>query len=291
MTIDLTARVAIVTGAGRGLGRSHALELARRGAGVLVNDLSDGDTDPADAVVAEIRDAGGEAAAAHDDVTTPEGGKALVAAARDRWGRVDIVVNNAGILRTTRFDDIAVDELDAVMRVHLYGAFHVTMAAWPHLRAQAYGRVVMTSSAAGLYGNVRQAHYSAAKMGLVGLTRSLALEGQRHGIRCNAIAPLAHSRMTDELLPGEVLERLDPAWVSPLVAFLSSHVCDVNGEIFSAGGGRYARVAVVEGPGVRFDGVPDADDLAHRLHELRDVTTTIEPRSLQEHIDAMTAAG
>jgi NAD(P)-dependent dehydrogenase (short-subunit alcohol dehydrogenase family) len=287
MTVDLSGRVAIVTGAGRGLGRSHALALAERGAHVLVNDLATADDDPAVAVVAEIRERGGEAAASHDSVDTVEGGAAIVTAARERWGRVDVVVNNAGILRDASFHKLEPAQLDAVLRVHLYGAFHVTMAAWPHLREQGYGRVVNTTSGSGLYGNFGQANYAAAKMGLVGLTRTLAVEGQRHGIGCNAIAPLAASRMTADILPPELLARLDPAWVSPLVVHLASETCDATGEIFSVGGGRYTRVALLEGSGVRFDAVPSPEDVAARFDDVRAVDVATEPRSLQDQVRAI----
>ena len=286
MSIDLSERVAIVTGAGRGLGRSHALTLARHGAAVVVNDLA-GDDDPAGDVVGEIRAAGGDAVAVHDGVDTPEGGAALVAAGIERWGRVDIVVNNAGILRDSSFVKLTAEQLEAVLKVHLYGAFHVTMAAWPHLREQGYGRVVNTTSGSGLFGNFGQANYAAAKMGLVGLTRTLALEGRKYGIHCNAIAPLARSRMTEDILPEELLERLDPAWVSPLVAYLASEACDTTGDVFSVGGGRYARVATVEGRGVRFDAVPDPGDLAGRFEEVRSLDGQLEPRSLQDQVEAI----
>lgn len=286
MSVDLSDRVAIVTGAGRGLGRSHALTLARHGAAVVVNDLA-GDEDPAGSVVEEIRAGGGDAVAVHEGVDTADGGAAIVAAALDRWGRIDVVVNNAGILRDSSFAKLTVEQLDAVLKVHLYGAFHVTMAAWPHLREQGYGRVVNTSSGSGLYGNFGQSNYSAAKMGLVGLTRTLALEGERYGIRCNAIAPLARSRMTEDILPEELLERLDPAWVSPLVAYLASEACETTGEVFSVGGGRYARVALVEGEGVRFDDVPRADDIAGRLADIRSLDEHIEPQSLQDQVEAI----
>ncbi|MBW3619932.1 MAG: SDR family NAD(P)-dependent oxidoreductase [Actinobacteria bacterium] len=286
----MSGRVAIVTGAGRGLGRSHALTLASLGARVLVNDLA-GEDDAAPEVVAEIRDLGGDAEVNADGVHTPEGGAAIVADAVQGFGRVDIVVNNAGILRDSSFAKLTAEQVDAVLAVHLAGAFHVTMAAWPHLRGQAYGRVVNTTSGSGLYGNFGQANYSAAKMGLVGLTRTLALEGQRYGINCNAIAPLARSRMTEDILPPELLERLEPAWVSPLVAYLASEACGTTGEIFSVGGGRYARVAIVEGAGIRLDDVPTADDLATRFDRIRAIDDQIEPRSLQDQVEAIAGDG
>jgi NAD(P)-dependent dehydrogenase (short-subunit alcohol dehydrogenase family) len=291
VAIDLSDRVAIVTGAGRGLGRSHALTLASLGARVLVNDLPSADGDPAAEVVAAIRESGGDAEANADGVHTPEGGAAIVAAAVEAFGRVDIVVNNAGILRDASFAKLTPEQLEAVLAVHLAGAFHVTMAAWPHLREQAYGRVVNTTSGSGLYGNFGQSNYAAAKMGQVGLTRTLALEGQRYGIHCNAIAPLARSQMTEDILPPDLLERLDPAWVSPLVAYLVSEDCQTTGEVFSVGGGRYARVAILEGAGVRLDEVPDADELAARFDQIRALEDPIEPRSLQDQVEAIAGDG
>ncbi|MDQ3931663.1 MAG: SDR family oxidoreductase [Actinomycetota bacterium] len=267
-------RVAIVTGAGGGLGRSHALLLASRGAKVLVNDLGvnrhgEGPGESmADGVVREILTAGGEAAANYNGVQTLEGGQAIVKSAFDRWGRVDIVVNNAGILRDVSFKNLQDDQLDAVMKVHLYGAFHVTRAAWPLLREQAYGRIVNTTSGSGLYGNFGQSNYAAAKMGLIGLTRTLAQEGMKYGITCNAIAPIAASRMTADILPPQLFERLEPAWVSPIVGYLVSEECTETGRIFYAGGGYYARVAVMEGRGVTYASAPSVEDLAERWSEI-----------------------
>jgi NAD(P)-dependent dehydrogenase (short-subunit alcohol dehydrogenase family) len=244
--LGFDGKVALVTGAGGGLGRAHALELARRGARLVVNDLggavdgSGGSEGPAAAVVREITDLGGEAVANLDSVATPEGGAAMVAAAVEAFGRIDIVVNNAGILRDKAFHNLTAELTDAVIDVHLRGAFNVTRAAWPHLREQSYGRIVNTSSNSGILGNFGQANYGAAKMGLVGLTRVLAVEGAKFNIKTNAIAPVAFTRMTAELMPG-FEEKLDPELVTPVVVFLAHEDCPVSGEIYSAGGGVVSR--------------------------------------------------
>ena len=253
-------RVAIVTGAGGGLGRQHALLLASRGASVVVNDLggavdgSGSSATPAEQVVAEITAAGGTAVADANSVATPEGGEAIVQTAVDAFGRVDILVNNAGILRDKSFAKMDLDAWDSVVAVHLRGAVCVTQPAWRRMREQRYGRIVNTSSASGLFGNFGQANYGAAKMGLVGLTKTLAIEGERDGITVNAIAPAARTRMTENLL-GPLADRLDPALVSPLVAWLVHEDCTVTGEVFSCGGGRVARVFVAATPGM-FDAAP-----------------------------------
>ena len=252
--VGFEGKVAIITGAGGGLGREHALLLASRGAQIVVNDLGgavDGtgsSAGPAQKVVEEIEALGGAAVADTNSVASPEGAEAMVKTALDAFGRVDIVVNNAGILRDKSFQNMTQDLWDAVIAVHLTGAFNVTRAAWPHLREQAYGRVVSTSSAAGIFGNFGQANYGAAKMGIVGLTRVWAQEGAKYNIKANAIAPVARTRMTEDLL-GPLVEKLDPALVSPVVAYLVSEDCPVTGEIFSVGGGRVARVFIAEGPG------------------------------------------
>jgi NAD(P)-dependent dehydrogenase (short-subunit alcohol dehydrogenase family) len=275
--IDFEGRVAVVTGAGGGLGRSHALLLASRGAKVVVNDLgggrdgSGGGSEMADAVVQEIVDAGGEAVANYDGVHTWEGGEAIVQTALDAFGRIDVVINNAGILRDTSFAKLEEPQLDLVVKVHLYGAFHVTRAAWPHLREQGYGRIISTTSGSGLYGNFGQSNYSAAKLGLVGLTRTLAIEGAKYGIVANAIAPVAASRMTEDIMPPELLARLEPQYVSPLVAYLASEACTDTGRVYSVGGGYMARVAILEGEGATFEGVPTPDDVADRWDELNRV--------------------
>lgn len=245
--IGFDGQVAIVTGAGHGLGRQHALQLAERGARVVVNDLGgtvDGtgsDTGPAEQVAAEINDAGGEAVADTSSVASQAGGETIVETAMDAFGRVDIVVNNAGILRDKAFHNLTPDLLDAVIQVHLYGAFWVTLPAWKIMREQGYGRIVNTTSASGLFGNFGQTNYGAAKMGLVGFTRALAQEGRRKNILANVIAPAAKTRMTEELL-GPVADRLDPSSVAPVVVFLASDQCDVTGQILSVAGGRVSKI-------------------------------------------------
>lgn len=270
--IDLDGRVAIITGAGGGLGRSYALLFAERGAKVVVNDVGGGDDGPsADAVVAEIEQAGGTATANHDSVADADGGASIVASAIETFGRVDAVVNNAGILRDRSFAKMTEQEIRDVIDVHLLGAFHVTKAAWPHLKDQGYGRIVNTTSPAGLFGNFGQANYAAAKMGLVGLTRTLAIEGRKAGIGVNVVAPLAASRMTETILPPDVLAKLDPSLVAPLVAYLCSEACTTSGAVLTAGGGHVARVGVVQGPGVTLGDGLTPEALAERWDEVLDL--------------------
>ncbi|GAA3513135.1 NAD(P)-dependent dehydrogenase (short-subunit alcohol dehydrogenase family) [Streptosporangium album] len=261
-------RVAVITGAGHGLGRSHALSLAERGAKVVVNDLGgalDGtgaSTGPAADVVELINKNGGEAVANTDNVATPEGAKAIVRTAIDAFGRLDVVVNNAGILRDKSFGKMSVEEFDQVLAVHVRGSFLVSHAAFPYLKEQGYGRIVNTSSPAGLFGNFGQANYSTAKMGLVGLTKTLGIEGARAGIKANAIAPIAWTRMTEALLPAEFEAKFTAERVSTLVTFLAHEACEASGEVFSVGAGRIARVFVAEGPGWRQDD--------HTVEDIRD---------------------
>ena len=244
--VGYDGKVAIITGAGGGLGREHALLLASRGAQVVVNDLGGsvsgdgGDAGPAERAAKEIEGLGGVAVADTHSVSTPEGGEAIVQTALDAFGRVDILVNNAGILRDKSFHNQTPDLVDPVLDVHLKGAFNVTRPAWVKMREQAYGRVVNTSSSSGILGNFGQANYGAAKMGLVGLTRVLAAEGAKYNIKVNALAPMARTRMTEELL-GPLAERLDPKLVAPVVAWLVHEDCPVSGEIYTAGGGAVAR--------------------------------------------------
>jgi len=277
-SIRFEDRVAIVTGAGGGLGKSHALMLASRGAKVVVNDLGaalDGTGEPtrvADQVVAEIKAAGGEAVANYDGVDSAEGGERIVQTALDNFGRVDIVVNNAGILRDGSFAKMGLDSGEAVLSVHLGGTFHVTRAAWPRFREGRFGRVVNTTSAAGLYGNFGQANYSAAKMGIVGFTETLAQEGAKYDIKANAIAPVAKSRMTETILPAEVLAKLEPHLVSPVVLRLAAEDCPVSGRIYAVGGGYVARVAVMEAKGANLGQKMTPEDLVERWAEIEDLS-------------------
>jgi NAD(P)-dependent dehydrogenase (short-subunit alcohol dehydrogenase family) len=252
--LGFDGKVAIITGAGGGLGRQHALALASRGALVVVNDLGgavDGtgsDKGAAERVVDEIRAAGGEAVADTNSVATPEGGDAIVQTAIDAFERVDIVINNAGILRDKSFHNMSPDLMNPVFDVHLKGAFHVTQPAWVRMREQGYGRIISTSSAAGLFGNFGQTNYGAAKMGLVGFTRVMAVEGAKYNVKANAIAPLALTRMTEDIM-GALGDKLDPALVSPLVTYLAHESCEPTGRVFSVGGGRVAEVFLGETQG------------------------------------------
>ena len=252
--LGFDGKVAIITGAGGGLGRQHALLLASRGALVVVNDLGgaiDGtgsDKGAAERVVDEIKAAGGEAVADTNSVSTPEGGKAIVQTAIDAYGTVDIVINNAGILRDKAFHNMEPDLMNPVFDVHLKGAFHVTQPAWVIMREKGYGRIISTSSAAGIFGNFGQTNYGAAKMGLVGFTRVLAVEGAKYNIKANAIAPLALTRMTENIMGG-LGDKLDPGLISPIVTYLAHEDCPVSGTLYSVGGGRVAQVFLGETKG------------------------------------------
>jgi NAD(P)-dependent dehydrogenase (short-subunit alcohol dehydrogenase family) len=287
--LGFDGKVAIITGAGGGLGRSHALELAKRGALIVVNDLGgsvDGTgsgTTAAQAVVDEIKEAGGEAVANYDSVATPEGGEAIVNAAVEAFGRVDIVINNAGILRDKAFHNMTPDLLNPVLDVHLKGAFYVTRPAWAKMREQGYGRVVNTSSGAGVFGNFGQTNYGAAKMGLVGFTRVLAVEGAKHNIKANAIAPVAKTRMTEELL-GPIAEGLRPEYVTPVVTYLAHEDCPVSGEIYSVGGGRVARVFIGVTPGYTNKESLSPEDVRDHFDEIRDEADYAVPANLNEEM-------
>ena len=284
-------RVAIVTGAGGGLGREHALLLAARGARVVVNDLggaADGtgaSAGPAERTVKEIEDLGGAAVADTSTVATVSGGQAIVDTATDAFGRVDIVISNAGILRDKAFHNLTPELLDPVLDVHLKGAFHVIRPAWVKMREAGYGRVLVTASNAGILGNFGQSNYGAAKMGLVGLARVLAQEGARHNIRANVLAPIARTRMTEELL-GPLAPKLDPGLVAPVAAWLVSEECPVSGEIYSAGGGRVARffIGLTEGYAN-----PDltVEDVRDHVDEIRDETGYSVPNGVADEIASL----
>jgi len=252
--IDFTGRVAAVTGAGGGIGRAHALLLASRGARVVVSDVGvsvtgeGGSASAAQAVVAEIEAAGGQAVAVTDSIATAEGGKAVVDAALAAYGRLDIVIHNAGILRDRSFAKMSEADVDDVMAVHLSGAFNVLRPAWPVMQAQNYGRILLTSSGSGLFGTFGQANYAAAKAGLIGLMNVLAVEGARYGIKVNALSPTALTRMTEGLL-GDLAEHFDPRHVAPVAAYLVSERCELTHHILAAGGGRVARIFVGTTPG------------------------------------------
>ncbi len=294
--VDLQNRVAIVTGAGRGLGREHALLLARHGARVVVNDLGAGldgdgnDDSAASAVVAEIIANGGEAVADFNSVTTPEGGQAIVETALNTFEQVDIVVNNAGILRDKTFHNMTDEFVGPVLDVHLRGAFNVTRPAWEFFRSHGYGRVINTSSAAGVLGNFGQANYAAAKAGLVGLTYVLALEGAKFNITANAIAPVARTRMTEDIL-GKLADSVAPELVSPLVVWLASAECADSGSVFTVGGGRVARffTAMTEG-WTRTDGALTPEDVRDHWEEINDETKYSVPHDLTDDFRALRRA-
>ena len=284
-------RVAVITGAGGGLGRTYALELARRGAKVVVNDLggatdgTGGATSAADAVVKEIEDAGGTAVANYDSVSTPEGGEAIVQAALDNFGKADIVINNAGILRDKSFAKLAPADLEAVIDVHLKGAFYVSQPAFRVMKENGYGRFLFTASAAGVFGNFGQTNYGAAKMGLVGLMNVLAVEGARSGICANTIMPIANTRLTQDLL-GPIAEKLAPECVTPLVTYLVSEQCELTHELFSVGGGRFSRVFVGLVPGWNAgpEAAVSAEDIAANLDSIRDQEGYIVPTSIADEM-------
>ncbi|MBN2178999.1 MAG: SDR family oxidoreductase [Deltaproteobacteria bacterium] len=254
-TIDFTGRVAIVTGSGAGLGRCHALELAKRGAKVVVNDLGgtrDGtgsDDSAANKVVEEIKAAGGEAVPNYDNVATIAGGENIVKTAIDAFGKVDILINNAGILRDKSFTKMEEENWDGVMAVHLRGAYCVTRPAFANMRENGYGRIVMTTSGAGLFGNFGQSNYAAAKMGLIGLTNVLKLEGGKYNVKTNVLAPVAASRLTEDVLPPEFFEKMKPDFVTPVVLYMCSEQCEDSGMIINAALGYFSRSAIVTGPG------------------------------------------
>src|ERR1700749_3023387 len=261
-------RVIVVTGAGGGLGRGYPLTLAKEGASVIVNDLG-GSRDGtgaghnmADQVVKEIKDAGGRAAANYDSVAEPEGAENIIKTALDEFGAVHGVVSNAGILRDGTFHKMPFENWDAVLKVHLYGGYNVLRAAWPHFREQSFGRVVVATSTSGLFGNFGQANYGAAKLGLVGLIKTLAQEGAKYNIKANAVAPIAATRMTQDILPPEVFEKLTPEYVAPVVAYLCTEEVPDTDSIFIVGGGKVQRTALFQNEGGTFKAPPSVEEIA-----------------------------
>jgi NAD(P)-dependent dehydrogenase (short-subunit alcohol dehydrogenase family) len=302
MTIRLDDRVAIVTGAGGGLGRCHALLLAERGAAVVVNDpgadlRGDGEQGgAAQRVVEEIAAAGGRAVANTESVADPEGAKRLVQSAVDAFGRLDVLVNNAGILRDRSFAKMELDDFVQVLQVHLMGTVHCTHAAWPILNEQKYGRVVVTTSPIGLGGGFGQSNYGAAKLAVVGLMNCLAVEGAKNGVLINAISPGAVTRMTEGLMPEPVANLLKPEAVSPAVAWLCSDRCTQSGLIVNALGGFFSRIQFFETEGVQFDPtapvtVEALDEAFAGLSRLDGKLTPVTPGPLGDFIPRMQRMG
>ena len=293
-------RVAVVTGAGAGLGRVYALELAKRGAKVVVNDLGgprdgsgEGSTRAADQVVEEIKALGGQAVANYDSVSTPEGGQAIIQTAVDAFGRVDILINNAGILRDKTLAKMEPESWRAVLDVHLNGAYHVTRPAFLKMRENGYGRIIMTTSAAGLFGNFGQSNYSAAKLGLVGFMNTLKLEGEKHNIRVNTVAPIAATRLTEDVLPPDLFEKLKPEFVTPLVLYLCTEGCKETGLVFNAGIGYFSRAAVVSGPGITIgDGktIPTMEEIHQHWEAINNLEGAKEFTNVTEALGAMLMA-
>ncbi|HBF63156.1 MAG TPA: hypothetical protein DDZ32_08255 [Gammaproteobacteria bacterium] len=284
MTVSFADQVAIVTGAGGGLGRCHALELARRGAKVVVNDLggamdgSGGSSAAAEAVVAEIKAMGGEALANGGSVSDRAGAQSMVDDAMNAWGRVDVLINNAGILRDKSFSKMTLDDFDMVVNVHLLGAAYCSHAVWPVMREQNYGRILMTTSPTGLYGNFGQTNYGAAKLGQVGLMNSLKIEGAKNNIHTNTIAPVAATRMTENLMPDEVLQKLGPELVTPAALFLVSTDAP-NGVILQAQGGTFSLAGIFENDGVNIGVDATVEDIAANYETIVDMSA-LKPRGM-----------
>jgi len=302
--IDFTDQVAIVTGAGRGLGRLYALELARRGASVIVNDrggtMHGEGADPsiADQVVAEIESAGGRAVASHESVASPDGGQTIVQMAVERYGRLDAVVSNAGIFNSIPFDELSADAWRQMLSVHLDGGFYLSQPAYRVMKTQGYGRFVFISSSGGMFGQPLEAHYAAAKAGLVGLTNVIAIEGAEHGILANTVLPFGFSRMVTETVGDpKALEEIGflnvikPELVVPIVIFLASRACEFTHQNYSACAGRFARVFVGLGQGWSADpgATPTADDIAAHLSEVSATEPFTVPASIFEEVFAVCA--
>ena len=292
MAINFNDQVAIVTGGGTGLGRSHALQLAARGAKVVVNDLGSsrsggdaGTSDVAESVVREITDAGGEAIANRSDVTDESQVASMVQEAVQRWGRVDILVNNAGILKDKSFAKMSLQEWRSVVDVHLNGTAYCCHAVWQHMREQRFGRIVMTSSSSGIYGNFGQANYAAAKFGVVGLMNVLAIEGRKYNIHVNSLVPSAATRMTEDVMTENMLQLLKPEYVTPAVLFLVSSGAP-NRQILAAGAGAYAIVKLIEAEGIKLpEGQRTPENVAAIFKDISDISCGIEIQEGMQHIE------
>jgi NAD(P)-dependent dehydrogenase (short-subunit alcohol dehydrogenase family) len=293
--LDFTGQVAIVTGAGNGLGKRYALDLAARGARVVVNDIGvgvDGTANaesPAARVVEEIRAAGGEAVTAEASVASTEGGESIVETALTSFGRVDILINNAGIARTNHFTDVKYEDVQASLSVHLMGAFHLLLPAWQRFVEQGSGTVVNTTSAVGVFGQQRSSVYAAGKMGIVGMTRVLALEGAAHGVRVNAIAPVAQSRMAADVY-GRLNDKLDPSFVSAVVLALAHPSATVSGEVISAGGGRISRLLLAATEGHFTPALDDEEAAAVLSKVATDERVAAVPGCAMDEIDLIRAS-
>jgi NAD(P)-dependent dehydrogenase (short-subunit alcohol dehydrogenase family) len=297
--IDFSGQVAVVTGAGRGLGRLYAIELARRGASVVVNDLGvsmhgeDADVSVADKVVDEIHRGGGVAVASHDSVDSPDGAAAIIATAADNFGRLDVVVSNAGIFNSVPFADLSHDVWRRMLRVHLDGGFYLSQAAFRLMTPQGYGRFVFIASSAGMFGQPHEAHYAAAKAGLFGLSNVIAIEGAEHGILSNVVLPFGYSRMvTNTVADPKHLEQsgflnaIQPELVVPIVVYLASRACDFSHHIYSAGAGRFARVFVGLGRGwlAEPNSAPTAEDIQEELAAVSATQPFTVPMSIGDEV-------
>lgn len=291
MTIEFNGQVAIVTGAGNGLGKSHALELAKRGAKVVVNDFggardggSDGSLSPAETTVAEIEAAGGEAIANGANVSNFEDCEKMVAQAVEKWGRVDILINNAGILRDRSYGKMSTSDWDSVVAVHLNGSANCSRAVWNQMKEQNYGRILMTTSTSGVYGNFGQANYGAAKMGVVGLMNTLCIEGAKNNIQINCLSPTAATRMTEDIMTPEMLEALKPEYVTPAAVFLVSQEAP-NHTVMFAGAGTFATLEIRESKGKFLDQAHrSADDVAENFTAISDMSDPDVYMSGTEHV-------
>ena len=287
--ISFEDRVVIVTGAGNGLGKAYALDLGNRGAKVVVNDLGgsvDGSgsaSSPADEVVKEIIENGGEAVANYDSVATKEGGESIVQSAIDSFGTVDALVNNAGILRDKSFANMSEEELSLIIDVHLKGAFFVSQPAFKVMKEKNYGRIVNVASPSGLFGNFGQSNYGAAKMGVVGLTNVLAIEGAKYNIKVNVIAPTAYTRMTEALLSEDLGKLFSAELVTPLVSYLASEACEPSHEIYGVGAGRFARIGIITHKGY-INTSPSAEDIADNIEEIRNIENGTYPMSNEDEL-------